>query len=432
MTIASAESMAHAAACEGVPVQRRRRFTAIAIVAALTGAAACSSGSSGANSAGAKVNTALLTPSSGKTVATGAPVKVGLINDEGGSAVSFPEIRVGTEAAVKYANAYLGGIAGRPVVLDECQSKGTPASSATCANQMIADHVVAVLHGIDSDSGTTAETVMHSGIPIISTAPASAEETTGKLSFSLTGGALAFVAGLGKWMTDQHYKSSVLFAQSAPGGASLYSLATSFLKRHGIANKVILVPPGTPDITPQMASAVAGKPDFLWMLGDAGLCLAFMQAYRASGSSAHAGLIGQCTGKQVASAVSLDGAVEPAYSVPTGSNTEAQLYRAVLDAYAPGTDPNGLAYVGYTDALGVVRALRGLSGPITAKTVTAGMRAAKNIVLPVADGVTFTCDGKQVPPLPAPCSDTVFIARLNNAGIGSVLEKFRAPSLFTG
>jgi len=140
-------------------------------------------------------------------------------------------------------------------------------------------------------------------------------------------------------------------------------------------------------------------------------------------------VIGQCTDKQVTDVVSLKGVVEPQYSVPLGSNAEAKLYRAVLDAYAPGTNPNDLAYVGYTMALGTVRALAGISGDVTPANVATTMRAAKNIVLPVADGVTFTCDGKQIPPFPAPCSNTVFITRMDAKGDTTTLEKLNAGNL---
>jgi branched-chain amino acid transport system substrate-binding protein len=406
-----------------------RPLTALSL-AALIAVTGCSPTHGDPDPTTGTVNTGLLTPSGGKHAAAGTLVKVGLINDEGGSAVSFPEIRAGTEAAVKYANNYLGGIAGRPIQLDECQSKGTPASSATCANQMIADHVTAVLHGIDSDSGTTAQTLMNAKIPVISTAPASSQETLGALSFSLTGGASAFVAGLGQWMIEQHYRTSVLFAFNAPGGIGLYQTAIGFLKKRGISTSLVLVPPGTADLTPQMASATAHHPDFLWALGDAGMCLSFLKAYRASGSTAKIGLIGECTDKQVTDVVSLDGAITPQYSDPTGDNTEAQLYRTVLKTYAPGSAPSGLAFFGYTMALGLVRAAHGMTGAVTPKTVTAQMRAAKNVTLPVADGVTFTCDGKQVPPYPAPCSNTVFISRFDARGNPTVLEKLRAPNLF--
>src|ERR1700722_1795205 len=99
-------------------------------LAVLLALAACSSqsGSSGTSTTSptaGKADLALLTPASGKKTATGTPVKVGLINDEGGTAESWPEIRIGAQAAISYANAYLGGIAGRPVSLDICESKGT-------------------------------------------------------------------------------------------------------------------------------------------------------------------------------------------------------------------------------------------------------------------------------------------------------------------
>jgi branched-chain amino acid transport system substrate-binding protein len=410
----------------------KRSTAAAATVVALLALTACTTSNSGSGSTPAKVDTAVLTPVGGKHVATGAPINIGLINDDSGSGSAMPAIVTGTRAGLHYVNDYLGGIAGRPVVLDNCDSKGNSASAAACANQMIADHVVGVLHGPESDSGTTASTLMNAGIPVISTAPASASEMTGSLSFSFSGGAFAFVAGLGQWMANQHYKSSVLFAEDAPGGTSLYQMSTAFLQKLGVNTTVITVPPGTADITPQMASAVGHKPDFLWMLGDAGLCLSFMRAYRASETTAHAGVIGQCTDKQVTDVVSLDGVIEPQYSVPLGDNAEAKLYRAVLDAYAPGTDPNDLAYVGYTMALGTVRALAGITGDVTPATVATTMRAAKNIVLPVADGVTFTCNGAQIPPFPAPCSNTVFITRMDAKGRTTILEKLNAGNLVGG
>jgi branched-chain amino acid transport system substrate-binding protein len=411
----------------------RRLVMPLGVLLALT---ACSSqDTSGSTSATTpsttQADTALLTPAGGKHTASGTPVKVGIINDEGGTAESWPEIRIGAQAAVAYGNQYLGGTAARPVQLDVCESKGTPASSAECANQMIADHVVAVLHGIDSDSGATAQTLMNAGIPVISTAPASSQEELGTLSFSLTGGATAFIAAMGQWMAQQHYKSSVFFAENAPGGAALWTSAVGFLKTLGIATKLVLVEPGTADLTPQMDAAVQQHPDFYWMSGDSGTCLSFLRAYRAAGSPGHFGLIGQCSVPQVVSAVSLAGAIEPTYALPLGSGYESRLYRAVLAAYAPGTDPGGTAYVGYTMALGLIRAMHGLTGGVTTKTITAQLRAAKNVPLPAAPGVTFACNGQQVPPFPAPCSDTVLMTRLDAQGNATLLETIaHAASLF--
>jgi branched-chain amino acid transport system substrate-binding protein len=415
---------------------RRRWHLLVTPLAMLLALTACSSQStSGSTStttpAATKADIALLTPTGGKHTASGAPVLVGFINDEGGTAESWPEIRIGAQAAVAYGNQYLGGIAGRPVKLDICESKGTSASSAACANQMIANHVVAVLHGIDSNAGTTAQTLMNAGIPVISTAPSSSQEELGTLSFSLTGGATAFIAAMGQWMEQQHYKTSVFFAENAPGGAALWTTAVSFLQKLGVATKLVLVDPGTADLTPQMDAALAQHPDFYWMTGDSGTCLSFLRAYRAAGSPGHFGLIGQCAIPQVTSAVSLAGAIAPTYALPLGSGYQPELYRAVLSAYAPGTDPGGTADVGYTTALALILAEHGLTGAVTTKTITAQLRAAKNVPLPASANVTFTCNGDQVPPFPAPCSDTVLVTRLDAQGNGTLVETIaHAASLF--
>jgi branched-chain amino acid transport system substrate-binding protein len=47
---------------------------------------------------------------------SGEPIVIGYVNQEGGT-VSFPEASIGAEAAVWFANTYLGGVGGRPIEL---------------------------------------------------------------------------------------------------------------------------------------------------------------------------------------------------------------------------------------------------------------------------------------------------------------------------
>jgi branched-chain amino acid transport system substrate-binding protein len=68
---------------------------------------------------------------------------------------------------------------------------------------------------------------------------------------------------------------------------------------------------------------------------------------------------------------------------------------------------------------------------VTTKTVTAQLRAARNVPLPAAPDVTFACNGKQVPPFPAPCSDTVLMTQLDAQGNATLLETIaHAASIF--
>src|SRR5688572_24449556 len=52
-------------------------------------------------------------------VATGEPIVIGFMNNEGG-AFSVPELRVGSEVAEEHINSQLGGVNGRPIQVERC------------------------------------------------------------------------------------------------------------------------------------------------------------------------------------------------------------------------------------------------------------------------------------------------------------------------
>ena len=134
----------------------RRPIWLSAVALAVTGLVAAGCSSSGSSSPGGSS-----TPTSGSSTAaasnsvfgtpkkaTGTPYVFGMINDETG-AVTFPEGRQGAIAAENYVNNYLGGINGHPIQIDNCTGDGTPATAARCANQLVAEHPMAILGAAD-------------------------------------------------------------------------------------------------------------------------------------------------------------------------------------------------------------------------------------------------------------------------------------------
>ena len=84
--------------------------------------------------------------------ASGKPYIFAMVNLEGGP-VQFNEAQQGAQAAIDYVNTYKDGINSHPIVLKECSDTTlTPATSATCANQLVADNPVLVLGGADIGS----------------------------------------------------------------------------------------------------------------------------------------------------------------------------------------------------------------------------------------------------------------------------------------
>jgi branched-chain amino acid transport system substrate-binding protein len=82
--------------------------------------------------------------------AKGKPIVLAMIDDIGGS-LSAPEAVQGAQAAVDYVNNYLDGVNGRPFKLYTCSNTtNTPASSATCANELLTHHPQIVLGAIDT------------------------------------------------------------------------------------------------------------------------------------------------------------------------------------------------------------------------------------------------------------------------------------------
>ena len=155
-----------------------RPIGAAAIAVLALTAAGCSSSSSGSSSAPASStasSTASASAAGSATAAaagsafgtphkaTGTPYVFGMINDETG-AVTFPEARQGSIAAVDYVNNYLDGINGHPIVIDECTGDGTPATAARCANQLVAAHPLAILGAADVGAPASIPIYQHANL----------------------------------------------------------------------------------------------------------------------------------------------------------------------------------------------------------------------------------------------------------------------------
>src|SRR5215218_9900739 len=125
-------------------MRRGRTIAVLGVVAVLAAACSDDGGSGSSGGTGGSADTSVLGE---ENAATGTPIKIGLYNVEGGSAVSLPQVGDAAEAAVEYANAYLGGIGGHEIEVVRCGDKADGASAAACGNQFVQEGVVAVVAG---------------------------------------------------------------------------------------------------------------------------------------------------------------------------------------------------------------------------------------------------------------------------------------------
>jgi branched-chain amino acid transport system substrate-binding protein len=334
--------------------------------------------------------------------ATGDSVKFGIVWPEG-PVVNIPEIGDSAKAAAEYANECLGGVGGHPIELDSCTIDETnPAAATTCGNQFVEDGVAGVVVTITSQGATLVPIVTGAGIPYIvsgGTSPAESLDSTG-LVFSVSGGVAASLGAMAQYAKDQGIaKMALLVSDNAAAGVQ--GLAGIPFGKAGVEVDVVSVPAGTPDMTPQLSAALSDGAGATAVIGDATLCISYLQATQSIDPDGKHGLIVTCVGDDVITAVgdALDGATLFGGAPEDSDDPEHVLYLDVMAKYSPDTPTKGFTGVGYQVVTSLLRGLAGISGDADAASVASTMKATKDIVSPAGFGQTFSCSEQPLPPL---------------------------------
>ena len=401
---------------------KRLRWLSVtaAAVLALT-AAGCSSSSSSSSS----------TPSSGSTTAaasssvfgtpkkaTGSPYVFGMINDETG-AVTFPEARQGSIAAVNYVNNYLDGINGHPIVIDACTGDGTPATAARCANQLVAAHPLAILGAADVGAPASIPIYAHAnlaylgGIPF-TPVPMTAPNSIQFWSVSVGDNAAAAVYA-GKTLG---VKSVALVYFSNAQGESIIPQITPVFKAAGVTTiKYVPLSPTSPDPSPQAALVESSGAQLAYVDVPNG-CGNMLKALKAVGYSGKIMGIDPCGAPPVISAAA--GGAEGMYIaspflLQSGSSQQAQLFQAAMKKWAaPGTLIDSISTAGFATVMNVQQVLSTISGTPTTASILAAFKAGthQNFL-----SHPYTCNGQALKGAPAICSDYYLMNQVQNGTI---------------
>jgi branched-chain amino acid transport system substrate-binding protein len=425
---------------------RRVPLVPLTVLAALTlaGAAACSSssttsagggasstatpaasGSASASSTGSA--SAALAPFLQGKKATGTAVKIGLINNEGSSAVAEPTTGDAAVAAADYANDELGGIAGHTIQVDRCSENEDTASATACANKMVQDNVAAVVIGTTGFGNTMVPIITKAGIPYVSATGSSSAELTTPGTFMWTGGFPADLGGMAKYAASQGIKKVTAYVINTPSAIEgAQAVGAPLFKAAGVGFTIEPVPFGVADATPQVTAGLAGKPGGAAIVADAGTCTSILKALTTVSPGLPTMGNTSCLNTSTLTALgsAMNGVRIMGRSDTQSDDPEAQLYRYVFAKYYPDDSPSGDAVTGYQGMLGLVRALSTLTGDPTPATITAAIKAATNVPVPAGAGLTFTCNGKAMAGLTSNCSagDVVLTVQNGKATDPQVLK----------
>jgi branched-chain amino acid transport system substrate-binding protein len=412
----------------GTRARRALRPAALILLTAttLTAAAACSSSSSTPSSAG--TSTAGGTASAATTSAglakylpgkkaTGTPVKIGLINNEGSSPVAEPSTGDAAVAAADYANAELGGIGGHPIQVIRCAENEDVASATACANEMVQDNVAAVDIGTTGLGNTIVPIITKAGIPYVSATGSSSDELTTTGTFMWTGGFPADLGGMAKYAAEHGYKKVTAFVIDTPSAlAGAQEIGTPAFKAAGVALSVESVPEAVADATSQVTAGLGDQPGAVAIVADASTCTSVLQALSTVAPSTPVYAVTSCLNSSTLTALgsAMNGVKIFGRSDTESNNPEAELYRYVMAKWYPSANPSGDSVTGYQGMLGLVRATAGLTVDPTPASITSAIKAAKDIPLPAGAGLTFTCNGKMFPGLPSNCSSGDVVLTIEN------------------
>ena len=249
-----------------------------AVLVALTGAAACSSSGSSGKSSGPTTSTAseraLLGP---KNVATGAPLKIGYIYVGQTQAVdNRPELTI-AQAAVKYINEHLGGVAGRPLELVPCTDNFTPANATDCANRMVAARVPVVLGSEPSEPAAVMKVLEPAKIPYFVYGGLDQSILLSPDAAIVSNPLTTIVAPI-KLAKETGTKKVAIVYIDLPAAAQVKAIANPLYAKQGLSVIATAVPSGTPDMTPQIQAALSNGAGSFLILGDPGLCISEIKA----------------------------------------------------------------------------------------------------------------------------------------------------------
>ncbi len=169
------------------------------------------------------------------TSAHGAPVTIGYANQED----VFPEATIGIDAAVKYANAELGGIGGHPIRLTSCKIT-VEEDGQRCGTQFANDsNISVVMTGTLLVGAKGLYDTLAGKKPVVIGNGLTTDDFTTKAGYSLFAGAPAVAAGMAYYVSTQVQpkprKVAVMYGDNASAQAAFSLLLKPVLDKANIA-----------------------------------------------------------------------------------------------------------------------------------------------------------------------------------------------------
>lgn len=368
--------------------------------------------------------------------ASGEPIRIGMINQEDTPLGSFPELRLGAQAAVEWINAELGGVGGRPIELMPCITHFNVEQSKSCAQDLVQADVVAILGGIDVTSNGSIPVLEQNGVPYVGGIPVNLSDMQSPISFQFSGGtAGAFAAFAYHAATElEAEKVAVAYGDYESIKVSAIDYGVEILEKLGVDEVVeIPFPILTTDFLPVLTKAAEGEPDAIFLGAADTACAPAMKTAFDIGIEAQMYLVGSCLAPGIADEIGVEAVEGKLFNVESAlvPQVDNDLYMSAVARYGdPQLPAASAATVSFRGMMNLWMMLDEVGPDVTRSSLLDHVRST--VDHPSFSGHPFTCDGKQVPDLPSLCSPQQMLARRVGGDLVAASGWIDVPALVTG
>lgn len=356
--------------------------------------------------------------------ASGEPIVLGMVNQESTPVGSFPELSASVQAAVSFVNENLGGVGGRPIEVQVCNTNFSAEGSTACGQRFAEAGAPAVLGGIDV-FGNAVDVLADNDIPYVGGIPVSTQSVTAPNSYQFSGGTWGAAVAFAEWATTELGATSVSIVYGEFGSiADAAADGQTVLEARGVQTQLVPYPIVATDLTSPLTAAKASSPDAVVVLAADTGCKAAYDAVRVVGIEVPVFYTGACASPNIVTSVPPEATEGAFYNVEgpvstTNPSADFALYDAVLATYGDGLDPVGAATVTFRSFMNLYAQLATLD-TVDAAAVAAALSAQRDTASFM--GHPYTCDGEQFDGLPAMCSPQQIIVQMRSQEVTQVSD----------
>ncbi len=210
-----------------------------------------------------------------------APIKIGWVNEEGGSLTGGGlTSTAAADFAVKYINENTGGIGGHPLELDKCFIKNAEEEGLACGQHFLNDdNINLIAYGSVAVGSDTIASTVAGQKPVIMAFAQNPSDQAHPNTYTLFGGGNFALYGWGSFGQDYlHAKTNAVLHPEAPGLTEIAQAVKEGSDAAGIKATIVGFDPNATDLIGALTAAGAQDADMVSPMIVGTQCLSFAKA----------------------------------------------------------------------------------------------------------------------------------------------------------